>query len=94
MSATATIRLRFPTKQQLSAVFKALEPETRSTVTSRSKVTITKEDKALMLTLVFMAKDTSALRAAVNSYLHWIRLAKDTLESVEPRQLLGLSRNA
>ncbi len=88
MSATATIRLRFPTKQQLLAVFKALEPETRSTVTDRSKVTIAKNDGALMLTLVFTAKDTSALRAAVNSYLHWARLTMDALESVGP------SRNA
>ena len=88
MSATATIRLWFPTIQQLSAVFKALEPETRSQVTGRSKVTIAKEDKALMLTLVFSAKDTSALRAAVNSYLHWARLTMDALESV------GVSRNA
>jgi len=82
MNATATIRLRFPTKQQLSAVFKALEPETRSPVTSRSKVTIIKEDEALTLKLVFETKDTSALRAAVNSYLHWIRLTKETLDSL------------
>ena len=88
MNATATIRLRLPSRQRLSAVFEALEPETRSTVTGRSKVTIAKEDKALMLTLVFSAKDTSALRAAVNSYLHWARLTMDALESV------GLSRNA
>ena len=88
MNATATIRLHFPSRQHLSAVFEALEPETRSTVTGRSKVAIAKDDKALMLTLVFTAKDTSALRAAVNSYLHWARLTMDALESV------GLSRNA
>jgi tRNA threonylcarbamoyladenosine modification (KEOPS) complex Pcc1 subunit len=88
MSATATIRLRFPSKQMLVAVFEALEPETRSSVTGRSKVKIAREDGALMLTLVFTAKDTSALRAALNSYLHWARLTMDALESV------GLSRNA
>jgi tRNA threonylcarbamoyladenosine modification (KEOPS) complex Pcc1 subunit len=88
MIANATIRLRFPTKQQLSAVFRALEPETHGSVTSRSKVRIAKEDNTLMLTLVFTAKDTSALRAAVNSYLHWTHLTVDALES------LGLSRNA
>jgi tRNA threonylcarbamoyladenosine modification (KEOPS) complex Pcc1 subunit len=85
MNANATIRLRFPTMRQLSAVFRALEPETRSPVTSRSKVTIIKEDEALTLKLVFETKDTSALRAAVNSYLHWIRLTKDVLKFVEPR---------
>ena len=82
MNANATIRLRFPTIHQLSAVFKAMEPETRSPVTSRSKVTVIKEDEALTLKLVFEAKDTSALRAAVNSYMHWIRLTKETLDSL------------
>ena len=82
MNATATIRLRFPTIHELSAVFKALEPETRSPVTSRSKVTMIKEDEALTLKLVFETRDTSALRAAVNSYLHWIRLTKETLDSL------------
>jgi tRNA threonylcarbamoyladenosine modification (KEOPS) complex Pcc1 subunit len=88
MNANATIRLRFPSRQQLSAVFEALEPETRCTVTGRSKVAITRDDKALMLTLIFTARDTSALRAAVNSYLHWARLTMDALESVDQ------SRNA
>lgn len=83
MSATATIRLRFPTKKQLSAIFEALEPETHSSVTSRSKVTIRKEGKTLTMTLVLEAKDTSGLRAALNSYLHWIRLTKDVLEAME-----------
>jgi len=81
MSATAKIRLRFPDKAQLSAVFKALEPETRSSVTLRSKVAVMKEDKTLTLTMIFEAKDSSALRAALNSYLHWIRLTKDVLDS-------------
>ena len=84
MNANATIRLRFPTMHQLSAVFRALEPETRSPVTSRSKVTVIKEDEALTLKLVFETRDTSALRAAVNSYLHWVRLTIDVLKSVEP----------
>jgi len=81
MSATATVRLRFPRKEQLSAIFEALEPETRAAQWSRSKVKVKREDKTL--TLIFEAKDTSALRAALNSYLHWIRLTKDMLETIE-----------
>lgn len=80
MSATATVRLKFRRKEQLSAIFEALEPETRTTVSSRSKVSVKKEDETLVLT--FEAKDTSALRAALNSYLHWIRLARDVLDNV------------
>jgi len=83
MSATAKIHLRFPNKAQLSAIFKALEVETRSLVTSRSKVTVVKDNKTLTLTMVFEARDTSALRAALNSYLHWIRLTTDVLDAME-----------
>lgn len=81
MRAKATVRLRFTKKEQLSAIFKALEPETRSSSTSRSKVKMTKNSETL--TLIFEASDTSALRAALNSYLHWIRLARDVLKTVE-----------
>ncbi len=80
MKATARIRIKFESKGQLDSVFKALEPETRSSVSDRSKVTIAKEDNTL--SLFFEAKDTSALRAAVNSYLHWVRLTKNVLNSL------------
>jgi tRNA threonylcarbamoyladenosine modification (KEOPS) complex Pcc1 subunit len=82
MNAKARIHLRFPDKEQWSAIFTALKAETRSSMTSRSKVAITKEDRTLTLTMLFEAKDTSALRAALNSYLHWVRLTKDVLDSI------------
>jgi len=81
MGATATVRLKFPTKEKLLAIFEALEPETRTAVTSRSRVRMKREDMTLIL--LFEARDTSALRAALNSYLHWIRLTKDVLETME-----------
>jgi len=81
MRATATVRLKFPKKEQLSAIFQALEPETRTAVTSRSKVRVKREDKTL--TLIFEAKDTTSLRAALNSFFHWVRLTKDVLDTME-----------
>ena len=81
MSATATVRLKFPKEEQLSAIFEALEPETRIGLFRRSKVRVKREAKTL--TLVFEARDTSALRAALNSYLHWIRLIRDVLGTIE-----------
>jgi len=81
MRATATVRLKFRRKDQLSAIFEALEPETRTALMSRSKVTVKRDDKTI--TLIFEAKDTSALRAALNSYLHWIRLTKDVLDTMD-----------
>jgi len=77
----ATVRLRFPEKKQLDAIFLALEPETRIKLASRSKVEVRRQDEYLIL--VFEAEDTSALRAAINSYLHWVRLMKDALDAVE-----------
>jgi len=81
MVATATVRLKFPRREQLSAIFEALEPETRTALMTRSKVRVKRENKTL--SLVFEARDTSALRAALNSYLYWIRLTKDVLDAME-----------
>jgi len=81
MSAKASVRLKFQSREQLESVFKALEPETRTSLTKRSKVKMVKDGNALNLT--FEAADTSALRAAINSYLHWILLTRDVLESLE-----------
>jgi len=81
MSAKANVRLKFQSREQLESIFKALEPETRTSLTKRSKVKVTKEGNAL--NLVFEATDTSALRAAINSYLHWILLTKDVIESLK-----------
>jgi len=76
MRAHAVIRLDFPSEKHLAIVLKALEPEAKSAPTSRSRVRVEAED--CRLTLDFEASDTSALRAAINSYLHWIALVKDT----------------
>jgi len=81
MNAKASVRLRFESKEQLESIFKALEPETRTSLTKRSKVKVTKEGDALNLT--FEATDTPALRAAINSYLHWILLTREVLESLK-----------
>ncbi len=81
MKAEASVRLRFKSKEQLESIFKALEPETRTKMTTRSKVKVTKEGDCLKLS--FEASDTSALRAAMNSYLRWILLTRDVLETLK-----------
>jgi len=80
MKAEAVIQLRFSSKKQLKVVLEALKPETKTPATSRSRVQVNGEGNNL--TLSFEATDTSALRAAINSYLHWIHLTKTVLESV------------
>lgn len=80
MKAQAIIRLNFSSEKQLKVVLEALKPETRTPPTRRSKVQMKGEGNSL--TMDFKARDTSALRAAINSYLRWILLTKTVLESV------------
>jgi tRNA threonylcarbamoyladenosine modification (KEOPS) complex Pcc1 subunit len=81
MKAQAVIRLKLASKKNLDAMLKALEPEAMKPATARSRVSI-KGEKGF-LTLEFEARDTSALRAVVNSYLHWVSLSMDTLAKLE-----------
>jgi len=59
----------------------ALKPETRKSPGRRSRTKVETEDGKLKIS--FKAKDTSALRAAINAYLRWISLTRNVLESVE-----------
>jgi tRNA threonylcarbamoyladenosine modification (KEOPS) complex Pcc1 subunit len=81
MKAQATIRLKFASKKNLDVVLKALAPEAARPTTSRSHVKTSSADN--ILTLEFKARDTSSLRAVVNSYLHWILLVMDTFSRLE-----------
>ena len=81
MKTQAIIRLRFATQKNLHAVLKALVPETVKPATNRSLAKIERENSVLVLR--FEATDTSALRAVINSYLHWTLLAMDTLSRLE-----------
>ena len=73
--AQATIRLGFRSDEQLAVTFKALEPETRGPSTSRFQARVERKDNLLVLHLE--ARDVSALRAAINSYLSWAVLIRD-----------------
>ncbi|MBX5327290.1 MAG: KEOPS complex subunit Pcc1 [Candidatus Bathyarchaeia archaeon] len=81
MKAQAILRLKLPSKKQAAIISKSLEPETSKPLTVRSKASIKREKD--VLTLKFEAKDSSALRAIINSYLHWISLSIDTLAKLE-----------
>jgi len=73
MKAQAIIRLNFSSQKQLKIVLGALRPETETSSTPRSKVHMKIEDQSLILD--FRARDTSALRASMNSYLRLIGVA-------------------
>ncbi|NWF87167.1 hypothetical protein HXY32_05100 [Candidatus Bathyarchaeota archaeon] len=70
MKAKAVIHLKFPSKRYLRIVFKALKPEVVKHAAMRSVANLKQEDRFLVLTVE--AKDTVALRAALNAYLRWV----------------------
>lgn len=81
MKAHAVIRLDFPSQNQSKIVLEALKPETRTSATYRSRVHI--EGKGNNLTISFEARDTSALRAAINSYLRMTSAVIDVIKFIE-----------
>jgi tRNA threonylcarbamoyladenosine modification (KEOPS) complex Pcc1 subunit len=81
MKAKTTIRLRLSSEKQLATLLDALAPEANRPVTSRAKAALMGEGDFLVLKVE--AKDTVALRAALNAYLRWIGSAVKVLQVVE-----------
>jgi KEOPS complex subunit Pcc1 len=81
MKAKAVIRLKFHSDKQSEIVQKALEPELSKPATMRSRADLSREGTSLVLTVE--AKDTVALRAALNAYLRWINSISSVLEVVK-----------
>lgn len=79
--AKAAISLHFPSERILQATLQALKPETRATLSRRCRTQI--QAKGNYLTLTIEAHDTSALRAAINSYLRWMLLTQTIVNSVD-----------
>jgi tRNA threonylcarbamoyladenosine modification (KEOPS) complex Pcc1 subunit len=73
--------MRCSSEKQLTTLLDALTPEAEKPVGTRSMVALEKEGNFLVLNVE--AKDTVALRAALNAYLRWIDSAVNVLEAVE-----------
>ncbi|RLG90355.1 hypothetical protein DRO34_05755 [Candidatus Bathyarchaeota archaeon] len=76
----ALIKIDFACERKAKTVFAALKPETLSQPTQRSNVEISLEGKKLVL--IVKARDTTALRAAVNAYLRWVDSVQKVLEVI------------
>jgi tRNA threonylcarbamoyladenosine modification (KEOPS) complex Pcc1 subunit len=81
MKAKATVSLRFSSTKQLATLLNALAPEANRPVTTRAKVVLKGEENFLVLNVE--AKDTVALRAALNAYLRWIGSAVKVLNVID-----------
>jgi len=81
IEAAATIRIELASEGRAKIVMKALRPETQNSPTRRSEVEIGLDGRKILLH--FKAKDTTALRASINSYTRWVKLIENTLSEVE-----------
>ncbi|MEM2272987.1 MAG: KEOPS complex subunit Pcc1 [Candidatus Bathyarchaeia archaeon] len=79
--AYATLRIKYPSEREADVVYKAIQPETKVVLRYRTRINITRSGKRIILT--FEAKDTTALRASVNSYLSWIISLKNIYDFLE-----------
>ena len=78
---SSVIRLKFPSEREAQIFWESLKPETESPATPRSHVRM--ELMGSLLTFSFEAKDLTALRASLNSYLSWLHLLKSIYEMLE-----------
>ena len=70
----ATLRIQAGRDAALAAKA-AILPESEREI-QRTSVSVITEEKWLMLSIT--AEDTTSLRAAINSYMRWIKVAMDT----------------
>ena len=81
MNAKATVRLKFPSEKHQKILSEALMPEIKKPATVRSKTSLEENGKFLILNME--ARDTVALRAALNAYLRWVNATINVLETLE-----------
>ena len=79
----AKIQIRFKTEKQAESIFKALKPESKKSTATRSEVEILKRKKDILL--IIRAKDTVALRAALNTHLRFLKAWKKVIKIIETK---------
>ncbi|HHI00493.1 MAG: hypothetical protein J7J97_02500 [Thermococcus sp.] len=72
------IEIEFPNDEIAKIVYESVLFEHKTVPYRRSKMNFSlRENKVVM---EFLAKDNSALRGTLNSYLRWIKVALDVVE--------------
>ncbi|NJE42339.1 KEOPS complex subunit Pcc1 [Thermococcus sp. GR6] len=72
------IELSFPDEETAKIVYESVLYEHESVPYRRSKIYFLLEGNRIIIH--FLARDNSALRGTLNSYLRWIKVAMDSLE--------------
>jgi tRNA threonylcarbamoyladenosine modification (KEOPS) complex Pcc1 subunit len=79
--ASAVLEFTFRSPREVKAVHQALMPEETLPDSTRCRVWVSRRKNVLCLRV--KAKDTAALRAALNSFIRWMIVARDMVEQGE-----------
>lgn len=77
--ASAYLELFFPGTKVANVVFASLKPEEHLPEAVKCRAKIAKRKNVLCLEVE--AEDTAALRAALNSFLRWVSVARDMMKT-------------
>ncbi len=72
------IELTFPDEETARVVYESVLYEHKTVPYRRSRIDFLFDGRRIVIR--FLAKDNSALRGTLNSYLRWIKVAMDSLE--------------
>jgi KEOPS complex subunit Pcc1 len=72
------LEIQLNSKKEAKIIYEALKPEIKSSHSSRTRSWVQINDNKLILEV--QARDSTSLRASVNSYLRWINLSCQILE--------------
>lgn len=79
--AQARIWIEFASEKRATIVLDALKPETATSPTQRSRVEVKREGRNVIF--YFKARDTTALRASINSYTRWVMVIDSVLSNLD-----------
>ena len=77
-SAKAQIEVTFDSNKDAQVIFEALMPELHSAPSDKADAKLEIEKNKVLVTI--SAEDASAFRAAINTYLRWIKVSKSLME--------------
>ena len=76
-------------KSLLDSIYSALKPETKAPPTERSKSVLYFDPMKRLIRIEIISRDTTSLRAAINSYFRWLSAILNSLKvirNVKPRR--------
>ena len=81
MRASATVNLKITSEKHIELILKSLRPEVNDHRSARSRVDLERSEPFLVLKVE--ARDTTALRASLNTYLRWVDSTLRVLKLLE-----------